>query len=226
MDTDAIHLTVAGRPSRWPVIWGTVAIVLAVIALVAEAARILQAAATIMLPLDAFLTEVDISPSGDPVQDRMMEDMMLRQEEIMTATAKLAPWNLAIGTVLLLLAIVLLTGGILLCLRSRKAAPVLQTWAVLKIVAGGFGVWIAHRATNISMRGMGDMIDSFSAISASPATTLGGVLEWLSLAILILGLLWTLWLPVFFLVWFNRPVVREDMNSGPGWPPHPPAEGY
>ncbi|MEN8714821.1 MAG: hypothetical protein ABF384_07925 [Verrucomicrobiales bacterium] len=31
------------------------------------------------------------------------------------------------------------------------------------------------------------------------------------------GVLWVAWLPVFFLIWFHRENMKEEMNSDPGW---------
>lgn len=127
-------------------------------------------------------------------------------EQYMADLTSLSWTGAGIGT---LLGSLLLVGGILLVRRKRTASALLQAWAVLKILGGGYIQFrnLALQKTQMSIMFSGKEFAGEGAEIAgsitSVATTVG----------LVFGLLWLAALPVFLIIWFNRARVKEDMEA-------------
>lgn len=115
-----------------------------------------------------------------------------------------------------ILGLILLAGGILLMKRRKIASPLLQTWSVLKILAGGF---VIFRSVSLSTLQMQIIMEPTMA-SASKIRGGGGEMEtinqfttyamWAGLGF---GFIWLALLPVFFIIWFNRRKVIDQMQT-------------
>jgi len=108
------------------------------------------------------------------------------------------------------LAILLLTGGILLLRRRKVASPILQSWAVLKIIAGGLVVFKSAALSRMQMEIMMSNDALGSGTEAAMVKSFASYGMWIGL---IFGLLWLAILPVFILIWFNREKAKREMSS-------------
>ncbi len=209
----------ADRPNKWPVIWGVVAIVFGVFGALSQSVKVIQTSFMMAMPMSEIYAN-STPKTGDPKQDKMMEEMMQGQAEMMKSIQDASPMLITVSSILALIAILLFVGGILLCMRKRIASPFLQTWAVLKIIVGGVGIWIGYKMTGSMMGGYGQMMNSITSSAgpgASGVTDFGRVMGIFANVMFFLSFAWLLALPVFFLVWFNREIVKEDMKNGIGW---------
>lgn len=114
------------------------------------------------------------------------------------------------SAVMAVVGLLLLVGGILLLRRRKMASPVLQIWAVLKLIVGGLVTFKSAALSRMQM----EIIMSNTAIGggqeAEMMKTFTNYGVWIGL---IFGLLWLAVLPIFVLVWFNREKAKQDMSS-------------
>lgn len=206
------------RMSTWPVFWGVVAIIFGVVGVLASGYGAMQSAAMAMMPMDEILEDqmAESAASNVPGMEGM-EGM----DGMMTSMVDMAPLSLAAGIAQMVVAIVLIVGGIMLCNRKRIAAPTLKTWAVLKIAVGLCASWIGYKSSAAVMESIGEIMETTSGPSGGPSSSgVPDMAELMNMGVIIgavSGLIWMLLLPVFFLFWFNRPAVKEDMKHGQGW---------
>lgn len=115
-----------------------------------------------------------------------------------------------------ILGLTLLTGGILLIKQRKIASPLLQTWSILKILAGGF---VIFRSVSLSTLQMQLLMEPAMA-TASKGRGGGGEMEtinqfttyamWAGLGF---GFIWLAILPVFLIIWFNRRKVIDQVQT-------------
>jgi hypothetical protein len=200
--------------------WGVLAIVLGILGLLSNLFSGFQAGMMFVMPMDDIYGDMAQYKTGDAQGDEAIEDMMAMQGEMMRNMQDMAPMNLVVAALLALLSIALLVGGVFLCKRKRSASRLLQTWAYLKILIGGIGIWLNYKLTSSYMNQFGDhMNNTMSSIGSGSTSTwnLGSIMSLISQGMFFVGMLWVVWLPVFFLTWLHRENVKEEMNSGPGW---------
>lgn len=109
------------------------------------------------------------------------------------------------------LGILLLSGGILLIKKRRIAPILLQVWAALKVITGGISIFSMMGLTKDQMSIMMDGMPRTSSNGGleamnqitNAATTVG----------LVFGFVWLCALPVFFLVWFNRRKIADQVRA-------------
>jgi hypothetical protein len=106
--------------------------------------------------------------------------------------------------------ILLLTGGILLLRRRKVASPILQSWAVLKLIVGGL---VVFKSLALSRMQMGIIMSNDALSSGKEAEMINNIASYGLWIGLIFQLLWLAILPVFILIWFNREKARRDMSS-------------
>ncbi len=181
---------------KWPTVIGTISIVFAV-------GAFLQSAAS---PLGTFLVETQMKEFGDGEGNPAKVDEYLQVYRSFV-------WQSAIT--MGFVALVLLVGGILLIRRRRLASPLLQTWAVLKILAGGFFLFRTTSMTRLQMSIM--MEEILAASPGGPGSQemqmvnqITGWSVWLGLGV---GFLFLLIYPVFLISWFNRRRIQDEMAS-------------
>lgn len=116
-----------------------------------------------------------------------------------------------------ILGLTLLAGGILLIMQRKVASPLLQTWAILKILAGGF---VLFRSTSLTSLQLSIIMESTLETASKGRAGAGGELEmvdqfttyamWAGLGF---GFIWLAILPVFLVIWFNRRKVIDQVQT-------------
>ncbi len=175
----------ATAPVQGPPAWPTV---LGVIAIVFGCLGALGGAMTGLLPF--FPGAVSwITPKG--------------QADPMAAMPKWRWWSVSIGAIGVAVAALLLVCGIGLCRRRRWAPRATLTWAAIKIVSVVFVSVVASLIEQDQVAVMQQRTDVPSQAFAVMRVTVG-----LSL---FFALAWGWALPVFFLIWFTRAGVKQEV---------------
>ena len=211
------------RPSSWPIVLGWVAITFGVLGGLAQFFKAFQAWGMSMMPDNVYEEMLSaVEEAGDAEQLEMTRAVMEQQAEILQQMKDLAPVMGLVAIVLMLIAILLFVGGLLLCLRKRVAARVLQVWAVLKMLVGTVGAWFGLKLMAGMFGNYGEIFNSTmtssGASSGAGVPEMSSIMSTFSSVLFVLNLLWICALPVFVLIWFRRDATREDME-GPGWTP-------
>lgn len=162
----------------------------------------------VMAPLSLFLTRQQLDTAIKQGADQGRVDEYLAELTIQSYI------NLGIFVAL---GLILLTGGILLMKQRRIASPLLQTWGILKILAGGF---VLFRMTALTTKQMAIIMEATMAAALKGRAGGGGELEmvnqfttyamWAGLGF---GFIWLAILPVFFIIWFNRRKVIDQVQA-------------
>lgn len=162
----------------------------------------------VMAPLSLFLTRQQMDTFVKQGADQGRVDEYLAQ---LTSQS-----YISLG-IFVVLGLILLTGGILLMKQRRIASPLLQTWAILKILAGGF---VLFRMMSLTTKQMAIIMEATQATASKGRPGGGGELEmvnqfttyamWAGLGF---GFIWLAILPVFFIIWFNRRKVIDQMKN-------------
>jgi|GEM_PF-731949 len=185
-------------PSRWPSSFGVIAIVFGVFGLFSSLSKIVQ---YIMFGSGFMGTLYQTGGAGTPAEKEISEMV----GDTFSAMEKAVPQLMICEIVLGVLALALMTGGILLLMRRRSASWLLQGWAVLKIIGGGFGAYLSWQM-------MGQIQAGIFAGATSPTQVIGIVYK----VMFLFQLAWLAALPVVFLIWLNREAIRNDM-AGSTW---------
>jgi hypothetical protein len=109
----------------------------------------------------------------------------------------------AVGVVLLLLAGLQLAGGIGLINARRWCRPALLSFALLKMVMAGLELWLSIVVTHQQQ------IDMAAANLAPPPAAAGMI----NMVVLGLNTAWKCVWPIFLLVWFNRPSIKQQIRK-------------
>lgn len=177
---------------------------LGIIALIFGIGGLLQG---VLSPLSLFITRQQMQTFVEQGADQGQVDEYL---------AKLSQMSYVTLAIYGSLAILLIAGGILLLKQRRIASMLLQTWAVLKILGGGFLMFRMMALTRLQMSIiMAPSLKTASKGSAGAAemqmiNEITGYATWIGLGF---GFLWLAILPIFFIIWFNRRKVVEQMNA-------------
>ena len=195
MDITPPHFTSAppiARPApKWPKILGIIAVVFG-------AGGLLQGA---FVPVSLAITRTQMRALAEPGTDEARVNSYL---EMLTSISIYSAIASAI------LGAILLVGGILIIRHRRTGSPVLQIWAFLKIFIGGYLLFRSSALTRVQMELMMPTDSPGSSQEAEMITNVTTYFMWVATAF---GLLWLIALPVFFLVWFNRSRIREDLAA-------------
>ena len=179
------------RPTNWPMVIGTIAIV-------CGSGGILVGLWTAAAPLVIRLFESAIGQGQPAAVFHMQVDAMQPWH----------PWTVASSLVATAIASLLLIGGIRLTKRRRSTMRLLKLWAVMKIP---FVVITTIAALLMQER----QFEIMSQPSSGIATPFGG--EFVSVMIvvgLVFGLAWGWALPVFLLIWLRRGKIKDEVA---GW---------
>jgi hypothetical protein len=182
----------AAPGSKWPKVLGIISIIFG-------AGSILQ---SIIGPVSMLLVKKQMQAFVDQGADQAKVDEYI---------AKITSHTYMSSVAVALLGIILLTGGILLLRRRRAASPILQVWAVLKIIVGGLIIFKSAALSRLQMEVMFSSTALGGGKEAEMVNTFASYGMWFSL---IFGLVWLVILPVFILIWFNREKAKQEMN---GW---------
>jgi len=113
--------------------------------------------------------------------------------------------GLLISTAGLVIAILLLWGGILLARRRAEARKVLLAWAVLKALFSVAKLFFDIASTQSLL--------SSEAMSSADGSGMEQFVTVVAIASNMLTMVWALALPVFMFVWFRRGTIREEMGT-------------
>ena len=183
--TSAVPLPPAANSAVWPTVLGVIAIVFGGFGVLAglwgALAPIVMRSFDVALPSGVHVTEV-----------------MSGWEE----------WTLPLSAAATMLAAMLLAGGVGLAQRRPWGRNLLVYWAPLRMilaVANGVLVWRVQQEML--------QVQAMAWTSSAPSGPAGGsmAVKAFSVLSLALALLWGAALPVFVLIWFARPTIREQV---------------
>lgn len=108
----------------------------------------------------------------------------------------------------LAVSILLLVVGVKLLKRSPGAPLLAMRWAWIRIVMVLVSIVVQTIASI-------PQLEKTQADMAAQGVNMGGGFLWAMMAFgLLFGLVWGMWLPVLFLIWFRRPRIRDEVA---GW---------
>ena len=169
------------RVPRWAVVLGVVAMVFA-------------------LGGGAFGLVTTLTPLISGAASTVTSALPAPQRAPLDIVAKYAYQYAAMGVTILLVAMLLLTGGIGLLMARRWSVPVLLTWAALKVLLAAWEVGLAVVIHFEQMR-------AFQAITVTPpAGGVAGVASWVNLV-------FKCTLPVVVVWWLMRRRIREQTRT-------------
>jgi hypothetical protein len=140
-------------------------------------------------------------------------------EEVRVALDKWSGISVALAIVGMAVAILLLIGGIKLVNRQPKAVSLLRTWAVIKIIVGVISGIVQVYIQRQTMAGIAGQTGP-----NAPGPEFDGMMVGMMYVIGILSILWLLALPVFLLIWFNRPKIKSEVATWSNDSYEPPFE--
>jgi hypothetical protein len=177
------------RERTWSGVLGTIMIILGVLGMIGG----------LMNLSGGFWLEFSVTAGGGTLTDELRAELV---------AIKPAMIGLAVSS--MVIAGLLLATGILTLRRRPLARPVAIVWSTLKILLAVVSTLIAFAIQDIQIRsGLGG--GGPAAMMWITRTMMGGSL--------ILGALWTVALPVFLLIWFNRARIRAEITE---WSPPAP----
>jgi len=188
-------------PSRWPVIFGVIAIVFGLLGFLSSAFAILQSIT------GAMFGEVGGSEEAEAMLAAMTESW-----------ERWAAASITMSAVLMMLGLLLLVAGILLVQRKAISRPLLLVWSYAKIV---FGIGalvvqfqIQREQTSAIFAETNATIGSLPPSSAPTSMSqMDNIFSAVMGAFFFLGVLWVVALPVLLLVWLNRDLVKADIGT-------------
>jgi len=183
----------SGR-SVWPVILGVLALVFGLAGLLSN-----LLGAVVPIFLEGFVSSLTGELSGEA-------------EETVRATMEVTriwrSWTIGLGLIGALVSGLLFVGGILLLMQRAVSLQLLKVWAlarmVMVVVAAFVGFRVQQQTFEALRSTMGAEMDQI------PAGFLGVTAMFGTVFSLLFG--WAL--PVFFLIWFARQVVKDEID---GW---------
>ncbi len=183
--------------SSWPTVFGIISIILGAAGALLGCWTVV---ATVFLPdMMDFLTGLMPAPQAGGV------DMSVTYD----AVAQYAPWTIAVHSVNLGLAVMLLVAGVGLTQRRAYAPRWSTTWAGLRIMMLVPLTWLDYLTGQAQ----------FAAMASAPGGTgmppgLAGLQDTMLVLGLAAGVLWRLWYPILVLVWMNRQRIKAETA---GW---------
>lgn len=173
-----------GDPSKWPTVVGVICIVFGSCGVLAGCCG-----TGFVLFAEQFANWLEKQVAQAPSAPASSRDGIIQ----MRVMAQHLGLSVSVAAAGLLLASVLLCGGIGLVKRRRYSRAVLNAWSLLKVLlaigAGALNYWIAKLAV------------AEGATTGPSALTIG------------LGFAWTILLPCFILLWMNRARVKAEVAS-------------
>jgi len=190
------HVTSGPPPHRssWPIVLGIVAIVFGAAGFLGN---LWATAAPFVM---------------DQIMSSMTGQMGGEAEETFRATMEITrawrSWSVVFGLAGVVVSGLLLVGGIQLLMRRAAALQLLRAWALVRMVMVVVGAYVAFR---IQQQTFGALRSTMGAeMDQVPAGLLGATAMFGTVFSLLFG--WAL--PVFFLIWFARQAIKDEVA---GW---------
>lgn len=177
--------------AKWPKVLGIILLVFGVLGL----------GQGLLAPASVFLTKA---------QMQSFVDMGAEQEQVDEYISQLKTQSYLSGAVYAILGALLLTGGILMLKRRKVCSPLLQTWAVLKILGGGFVIFRQMSLTELQMEIM--MIDS-NTMGGKEAEMMESIFDYSMKIGMVFGIIFLAALPIFVIIWLNRSKIRDQIQA-------------
>ena len=133
------------------------------------------------------------------------------QAEIMNATEPLMPLMMISGGLTMVVAIVLLFGGIGLTKRSPRSPKTCRIWAVLKMLLVVFASIVGYLVQLAQMEAMQRMLEEDPNTPAAMVGFFGTLMAVFGPLTLVLGIIWGWALPIFMLIWFSRRKIKAEI---------------
>ncbi len=194
MNTTPPNFPISGAPTQqtqWPRVLGTIAVVFGSCGALAGLCGLASVFA--MGPFTKLMEKFTPATAGEPTL-----------EQTFAAMQKFAAWNIATNIFAVLVAVLLIVGGARLIKRRAKCRATILCWCGLKFVVAVItlilGYFIGQEQS--ALKGSDDQ----QAAMVVSAMEQGG-----AIVIQALTFLWLIALPVFMVIWFNRPRIRSEV---------------
>ncbi len=174
------------KPASWPTVIGVIAIIFGSLATLGGCFGLVSS-----LFLDQFMSLV---PQGEA-------------EEMTSALDGLKPALIISGALTMVLAIVVLIGGIGLLRRRAWGRSTCLTWAGLKIVLVVGNSVLSYIVQQSQFQAMAEDLN----MAGSMPGFLPALMQAMGVVGLVVGLLWGWALPVFMLIWFSRRKIKAEI---------------
>ncbi len=133
----------------------------------------------------------------------------IAQEDVDAWLAKFLKVSYISMAIMTVLGIILLVGAIFLLKRKKKSVPLLKIWALGKIVAAFVITFLTRPISQEQIAMMTSSNDAFQGNGESFSKMMDTIMG----ASFILGLVWLCALPIFFLIWFTRRKIKQDVED-------------
>jgi len=124
-------------------------------------------------------------------------------ESTLAVTQKFAAWAIASNIFAVLVAVLLIVGGARLIKRRAKCRGTILLWGGLKFLVAVVAVVLGY----LSMQ-------EHASLASGPSAPGSAMMQGVAMFSLAFSFLWLLALPVFMVVWFSRPRIRDEVA---GW---------
>lgn len=186
------------RPTRWPTVLGVIAIVVGALGLLANAVAALSIG-VMGAVMGGMFSGVKTAGSAGP--EKAIQGAM-------DAMQKYKPLLILIAVAGVVLAGLLITGGVMLLARRRASAPVMRGWSIARLVVAAGGAAVNFMMQREQFAVMANDPSLTSSPGGGMAATMFGVMPLVgALFALLIG--WSV--PIFMLVWFALPSVRAEV---------------
>ena len=135
------------------------------------------------------------------------------KEKLDAYIEKLSSLSMMSSVILGLLSVLLLVGGVLLIKQNKIAPTLLISWAILKMVAGGY----FNFKNYLLMQDQFEILTPTAQVEgfgAAETEMFNNITSISAMVGLVGGTLWLMAFPIFILIWFNRRKIKEEVR---GW---------
>ncbi|MCH7545702.1 MAG: hypothetical protein IID30_04785 [Planctomycetes bacterium] len=183
---------IAPRPSRWPAIIGTIALVFGILATLGGCVGLVMM----------------------PVMEAFMEAVPSQQNPALAGLSEWKQWTIPGSMAGMALGVLLVVGGSGLLRRRGWGRRVCLGWAGLKMVLVIYMATIQYQIAIDQAEAMKND-PNFQALPAQFA----GFMQSFGMIGVIISVIWGWALPVFLLVWLSRRKIRDDVKTWSEIPP-------
>ncbi|MDF1825176.1 MAG: hypothetical protein P1U68_11070 [Verrucomicrobiales bacterium] len=175
---------------KWPKTLGIIALVIGILGL-------LQVA---VAPISLIFLKQQMA---------ILVEQGVNEEKVETFMTAMKATTIQSAIALGAIAILLTVGGVLLLKRKPLSAAIISVWAILKILIGGYFSMRSLSMTKMQL----DITMSMGDVQGKDAEMISRITEYATYAGAVFAILWIAALPVFFLIWFNRQPVKNEIKT-------------